>query len=111
MGAGAHHALPQLATGRGRRWRASSAPPEPIRWLPGGHSGRRLPYTFSSFQRDRVLTPPMRCTSEGRAQINPRSLAGSHRGHLPLNEQVINFGSDPSSRDHPDERKDQHGCK
>jgi hypothetical protein len=39
-----------------------------------------------------VLIPTDALDNGGRAEINRAALAGLHRGQLPLNQQVINFG-------------------
>jgi hypothetical protein len=51
-----------------------------------------LPYTFDSFLGQGVLTPTTGLDAGGPGQIARAALAGQHRGQLPLDNQVIDFG-------------------
>jgi hypothetical protein len=59
---------------------------------PSPLSSNGLPFTFNVFQGEGVLNPTDALLAGGRAQINAAALRGSHRGQLPLNNQVIDFG-------------------
>ncbi|MGH2901247.1 MAG: M23 family peptidase, partial [Solirubrobacteraceae bacterium] len=50
-----------------------------------------LPYTFTSFRAEGVLTNPDAVFTGGRASIDASALAGSHRDQLPLADEILDF--------------------